>query len=206
MAKPKSPDAFRLGFLAYLSSLPNPVRWWWLLLLLLLLHVHSWPINAHVSPHEGRELVSVPEEDHRVQHKAPHDRQCQIHKPVVRKGRLIDMKEQKQQKEKVGKIREPLAASQTHQRKSLDRPDNARNGKSQKLVSVVKLDQKEHHAEHDRNKNQILHQMSCDQIRDGNRLPDPPRQLPGKVEHPLLGFSECKGHEGRAKEEQKGRS
>lgn len=59
-----------------------------------------------------------------MQHEAPDDRQGQVDKPVVRKGRLVDVKEQKQQKEKVREILQSLAAPEADQRKALNGPDN----------------------------------------------------------------------------------
>ena len=114
-----------------------------------MLHDHSGSVYAHVPQHERREFVPMPEKDHRVQHETPDDRQGQVDEPMCWKGRLIDMKEQKQQEEKVWKVLQALAAPKANERKALNGPYDAGDGKGQKLVAVVKLDQKEHHSKHD---------------------------------------------------------
>mmetsp|Transcript_21774 Transcript_21774/g.51841 ORF Transcript_21774/g.51841 Transcript_21774/m.51841 type:complete len:251 (+) Transcript_21774:437-1189(+) len=115
------------------------------------------------------------------------------------------MKEQKEQKEEMRKVREALAAPQTDQREDLDAPDDARYHKGQELVPVVELDQEKHHSQHNRHEEQILNQVGGDEVRDRQRVAEPAGELLGKIEHPFLGFPQREGHEGRAKEEQKGR-
>ena len=75
-----------------------------------LLQDHAGPVYAHVSQHECWKFVPMPEKDHRMQHETPDHRQCQVDKSVRWKGRLVDVKEQKQQKEKVWKVLQALAA------------------------------------------------------------------------------------------------
>lgn len=70
---------------------------------------------------------------------------------------------------------------------------------------MIKLDQKENHAHHNGDKDQILHHVRCHQGCHGSVIPHVLLQVVRKVEHASLSFAQREGDECRGNEKQKGR-
>jgi hypothetical protein len=82
-------------------------------------------------------------------------------------------------------------------------PDEALHHESQEAITSVTFRQEEDHSHQDGHENQVLDQVSRDELYDGLLPPHVLLQVMGKVQHATLRLPERETHEGGGNEKQK---
>lgn len=163
-------------------------------------HAGSFLRNESVG--HGGEFVAVPKEHDGVDPEHDGGGQGKVGKAEGTR-KEIDVKEEKEEKENLGKELHALPAPKGNDRKDFHDPHPAQDQKGQNLVAAVKLNQEKHHAHHNGTKDKVLHEVQKDEFAKVPFLPHVSLELNGKLEHALLCLVERKGREGRGNKEQK---
>ena len=133
--------------------------------------VHAGCLQSDLSHDNGGQFKAMPEKDHGMQHEANRRRQGGIGKSIG-EGKDIKMPESKQQEHNLGEELETGVRPNGNDIKDFDKPYQGQNTKRQQFVSPIKFNQKENHTHHNGNKDEIVHQMSCDKGHDGPTIAD----------------------------------
>lgn len=89
-------------------------------------------------------------------------------------GKMVNMKETKEQKERSWEKSNALVTSKAYNRKDFDAPDGAQDQKRQEFIPLITFHQEKYHTDHDWTKQQGLDKVRGNQISQGQSDVDSP--------------------------------